>query len=578
MRLLPVAALVAATLAVPVAHAAPAGWTPRPATYGTAVDSDVVIPMSDGVRLNADVIRPAAADGTPAPGAFPVLVTQTPYNKNAPRLNFRSDYLVTRGYVQVIVDVRGTGGSEGTWRSFDTREQLDGGEVVRWAAAQPWSDGRIALHGTSYGAINQFFTAAREPGLVKAMFPIVPMSDAYRDVTVNGGAVNTSFIPTWLGLVTGTGLVPPTYTGTDPERAAAALGDHARGATEFQAGTVVSASTGGDNAFDGPFYRERSPIEIVDQVVAPAFVVGGWSDIFQRGEPLLYQRLRANGVPTRLLMGPWTHTTAGNGLPAGGVPSLDELELRWFDHFVLDRPDPGLHDDVPQVTYYRLGEERWTTATAWPPKGVTYTEFRLPGTAPDTLVPVPTAGACSRSTVQWSAGTAAGTPCDDDNRVTDAQGVTYDFPVTAPLTLAGPVSARLFVSSNARDALLTARLEDVAPDGTSTQLSAGWNVLSLRALDPARTEWDGDLAIRPYHPFTRQSALAIEADTPYEVWVEVFPTAAMVAPGHSLRLSVQAADAPHLTQPLPQAVDSAGAVLSVWHDAEHPSSVVVPVL
>src|SRR5258708_18335967 len=113
--------------------------------------------------------------------------------------------MVTRGYVQVIADVRGTGGSEGAWDSFGTREQLDGKEIVNWAAEQPWSNGNIGLHGTSYGAINQLFTAAQHPEGLKAIFPIVPMSDAYRDITGSGGQINTSFIPSWLGLVTALG-------------------------------------------------------------------------------------------------------------------------------------------------------------------------------------------------------------------------------------------------------------------------------------------------------------------------------------------------------------------------------------
>src|SRR5207248_11787512 len=60
----------------------------------------------------------------------------------------------------------------------------------------------------------------------------------------------------------------------------------------------------------GPFYRTRSPIEVIDKVRVPTFIVGGWYDLFQRGEPLLYQHLARNGVPTRLLMGPWYHTSA----------------------------------------------------------------------------------------------------------------------------------------------------------------------------------------------------------------------------------------------------------------------------
>ena len=110
-----------------------------------------------------------------------------------------------------MVDVRGTGGSQGSWDSFGPNEQRDGSEMVRWARTQPWSNGRIGGYGPSYMAITQLTTAARRPKGLKAIFPIVPMSDSYRDITFSGGQTNVSFIPLWLGLVTGTSLIPPAY-------------------------------------------------------------------------------------------------------------------------------------------------------------------------------------------------------------------------------------------------------------------------------------------------------------------------------------------------------------------------------
>ncbi|MGH3318688.1 MAG: CocE/NonD family hydrolase [Streptosporangiaceae bacterium] len=115
-----------------VARAA-SGWSPREAEYDIAVRrKDAEITMSDGVVLVADVLRPAGPDGRPASGRFPVVLTQTPYNKNLPEFNFRADTLVRRGYVQVIADVRGTGGSGGRWSAFGTREQRDGLELAAW--------------------------------------------------------------------------------------------------------------------------------------------------------------------------------------------------------------------------------------------------------------------------------------------------------------------------------------------------------------------------------------------------------------------------------------------------------------
>lgn len=590
MRRLSIAlVLILSTLAPLPGHAG--GWTARPADFPAVyVQRDVRVTMSDGVRLTVDVLRPADSSGAAVAGRFPVILTQTPYNKSV--LNFRSDYLITRGYVQVIADVRGTGGSEGVWDSFGTREQLDGAELVQWAASldRPWSNGSVGTHGTSYSAINQLFTAGHRPAGLKAAFTIVPMADAYRDITGSGGQVNTSFIPLWLGLVTSLALLPPTYAASDPVGAAHALASHIGGAINFQAGTVATATTGGDTSFDGPFYRQRSPIEVVDNVEVPTFFVGGFYDLFQRGTPMLYQRLRANGVATRLLMGPWYHITAGEGLAEAGLPTLDELELRWMDRYLRGDADDAMDDDVAPVTYMNLGEGAYKTASTWPPAPVTYSPLYLGGSStaglehgtlsatpgsspPDTMVWQPASGVCSGSVAQW---TASGAGCSD-SRLNAPGGLTYEYRAPARFNIAGPVAAKLYVSvANANDAFITARLEDVAPDGSVTPITAGWNLLSLRALDLSKTEMSGPHIIKPYHPFTRASALPVAGGQVYELQIEVFPTAVRIDRGHALRLSIQPSDAPHLTAPLTQAASLAGGVLSLYHDATYPSSITLP--
>jgi uncharacterized protein len=578
---------------------AASGWRPRPARYGVHVTSDVPISMSDGATLYANVYRPAKADGSPVRGRFPVILTQTPYNKNAPGLGFRNDYLVQRGYVQVVADVRGTGSSEGTWDSFGSREQRDGYELARWAHSKrrPWSNGRVGLWGGSYAAINQIFTAAQRPPGLKATFPLVPAGDVYRDVVASGGQIDAGFIPAWLGLVTATGLVPPAYTAVAPDQALVSLLQHVGGAAAFQLPMLVGAATGGDAAYDGPFYRRRSPLSVIDRVEVPTFVTGGHYDLFQRGEPMLYQRLRANGVPSRLLVGPWTHVQANPSPEMGGegADALNPLALRWFDRYVRGVRDRALGSDVKPVTYYEIGSARWRTAARWMPSSVHAATYRLDGdSAPgapgrlvrgrgsepgtDEVYPVPVAGLCSRSASQWTAGLTSGTQCDEDNRPNDLAGTSYE---TAPLKravhLLGPVNARLFVSTTARDGMLSVHVEDVAKDGTAERLTGGWQVLSHRALDRRRTvRLDGEV-IQPFHPFTRAAELPVETGKVMGVDVEVFPTGAVLKRGHRLRITVQAYDTPHLLPNARQSVDQLGGVISIHHSARYPSRLVVPV-
>jgi uncharacterized protein len=589
-------AVMAVGAAVFIPATAHADWTSydRPAQYGTVTDKDVPITMSDGVHLYADVIRPDK------PGRYPVMLEQTPYNKNLvdSSTSFGDNtYFAQRGYVVVIEDVRGTGSSEGQWQSFDDREQRDGFETVQWAASQPWSDGKVGLFGPSYMGLNQLLTAAQHPRGLKAIFPVVPMADAYRDITYSGGQLNTAFIPFWLGLVTGASLVPPSYAldgnPADLVRAVTELAGHASGVGGFQLSAVLSGITGGDLVYDGPYWKTRSPIEVLDKVNVPAFVVGGLHDLFQRGEPLVYERLKGH-VNTRLLMGPWTHVdgSVGKGLPGKGVPeSLSQIELRWFDHY-LKGMDTQI-GSIPKVTQWAWGDERFETQADWPdPRLAPTREYLRSGKqlsssapttneAPDQFLQNPVAGVCTESTTQWTAGLGGQIPCTDDNRTDEATsgGTSYTTaPLTNDLRLDGPMMADLWVSTSARDAVATLRVTDVAPDGSSTDLTDGWLAASFRKLDPTRSRYVNGQLLQPWHPFTRDSVLPVPAGQPMEMQVEIFPTNAVIAKGHSLRIDVEGGDFPHAMPPAPLFANELGGVVNVLHDPQHPSYIALPTL
>jgi putative CocE/NonD family hydrolase len=585
------AAIVAALTSVGTtpAHAASApAWTPydRPAQYAVAVDQHVSIPMSDGVLLNAVIRRPDA------PGRFPVIVTITPYNGTNGAISVDNDYLVQRGYVQVIVDVRGTGQSQGTWDDLGTREQRDGYEAVEWAAAQPWSNGIVGMWGASYMAISQLFTAAQQPPHLKAIFPIVPMSDSYRDMVFPGGQNNTGFIPLWLGLVSGGALVPPDYAldgnTADLARALGELGQHALNMPGFAANWELQ-NMAGNTAYDGPGWKTTSPLEVVDRIRVPTFVVGGEHDIFQRGEPLIYERLKKR-VPTRLLIGPWTHTegSSGAGLPADGVPSLDSIALRWFDQYLK-----GVQTNIsaiPNVTQYVLGAGRWETGTDWPDPSLFPSRLYLASgntldpapptipSTPDTFLQNPVSGVCTQSTSQWSAGLLAAVPCTTDNRLDEAtSGVSYTTaPLAQDLQFNGPLFADVWVSTTASDAVVTVRVTDVAPDGTSTELTDGWLAGSFRALDSSRSRFVNNQLMQPWHPFTQASILPVPAGEPIELPIEIFPTDALISAGHRLRLYVGPNDFPHAVPPVSQLTGSLGGVVQVVHDAQHASYLELP--
>jgi predicted acyl esterase len=563
-----------ARAAAPPPTTACAPYAPKPVASGETVRSDVAIPMSDGVVLKADVHLPAGVEGR-----VPTALTITGYGKSGPISTAAGGgSLVSHGYAAVIVDDRGTGASEGSWDSWDERTRADYREVLDWIVAQPWSDGRVGMTGTSYMGITSLFAAATGHPAVKGVFAVVPMADGYRDIVFGGGQLNTAFIPLWMGLVTGLG-----FTGGTP----GSVRDHVLGAAQFQVPTVLSSATGGDPAYDGPFWRQRSPIDAVDGIKAPTFVVGGLDDLFQRGEPLLYERL-AKRVDSRLLIGPWTHIAAGTGLPKDGVPSVDALRLQWFDQHVkgLD----ARTSCIPRVTQYVRGTDRYVSSPTWPvPRlraGRTYlradgTLTATKGSAAEggrTYVQAPVTGPCTRSTAQWLAGAIDRTPCATDDRLGEAGSLTWDSaPVKAATTINGPIEADLWVKTSGSDASVSVAVSDVAPDGTSRGLTNGLLLASRRATDASRSRMLGGQSIQPWHPFTRASVLPVVAGQPMLLPIEVFPTSATLLPGHRLRITVSPYDVPHALPPAPALLSSLGGVVTVLSDAAHASSVVLPI-
>jgi putative CocE/NonD family hydrolase len=589
------------------AVAAPAAWTPRPATYpATALRTNLLLPMSDGVQLRGDLILPAGADGVAAAGRFPVIVEITAYNKTVLRSGGAGiggadpAYLVKRGYAKLIVDARGTGTSPGTWQVFGPREQKDAGEIVTWAARQGWSNGSVGMVGPSYMGISQLFAAGQQPEGLKAIFPQVPSADVYRDVVGAGGQLDVGFMPLWLGLVNLTGLIP---SGEDGLIALQTILGHlttGTGAPTLE--LAVAAVAGGAQAYDGPYYRERSTLtQAVPHINVPTFLIGGEYDLFQRGTPMVYQALKDRGVPVKMILGPWNHLQGSSGADVGkaGYGTLAELQLRWFDHYVRGVADRTLDTDIADFTYYELGSGTWVRrdgyldsqrATTLRLSGSAIPALRpgklttgpaAEGTAP--LLPIPVSGLCTRSASQWTAGVTSllglqDSVCETDNTLNDHTGVVYETgPLTQDLRLLGPIGVRLYASSVTGDGMLSVHVSRVGTDGKVDRLSGGWQVMSLAALDRSRSRvLDGEV-IQPWHPYTKESQRVRAPGEVTPIDVEVFPTGAVIPAGQRLRISVNAFDVPHAAPHL-GVITSAASVITLHTSERYPSKVVLPTL
>lgn len=593
----------------PVAHADPA---PSGPAYDIVVERDVPVTMRDGRVLRADIHRPAVKDTDEvAPGEFPVILVQTPYGKSVgdSGLGAMNPYLVERGYIGVIVDVAGTGGSEGQSQLFGKSEALDGAELVAWAATLEGSDGNVGLLGGSYLGIDQVFTAAEvgPDSPLKAIFPIATASDPYRDLFVAGGVVNMT---SSLGLIAGYfGLrtfTPFAERMSDPPDALRLAIEHGLAGIPFELTTALHALLDTGRVHDSPYWQERAPQNVLDRVVendVSAYLVGGQYDVFQRGEPLLYSGLqnawagRSVWAPMepgqevtgkyQLLTGPWDH---GN---QGSTVDLDAIQLRWFDHW-LKGADNGVTDTATPLHVHEPGGATYSIAN-YPAETATHQRFHLQAdgsldrrtpTSSDAWAKVnykPVSLSCQRALVQWTAGLARDLyeRCKGLGQATKPQPGDAAWETSAlaeDLRIAGPIGLTLQARSNRPQTQFVVTLQSVAPDGTVTDLSAGALLGSARAIDPDRSwEVNGDGFALPYHPHTREAEQRVPVGEVTRHDIEIRPVFETVPAGHRLRVSVQTADTPHLLPSPLRTLDALGGQYQVQTNSVHPSFLELPV-
>ncbi len=615
------------------ASAAPgSSWRPGPERYGVGKLVDRPVTMADGTVLRADVYYPTTASGQRAPGKFPVALTQTPYGKGmagaAPGVGGQTGpnpYLVKHGYLNVVADVRGTGDSEGHFGLFDPVQDRDGVALVRWASRLPGSNGRVGLYGASYLGIDQLLTAAAasKNSPIKAIFPVVPGNDLYKDVATMGGLIDLEFDAFYLALTGGLNALGPIAEGLQNPAILAALLPaeiaHLQDLGTFDAAFAAQTISGGDAAYDGAYWQARNPVNVLQKIVdngIPAYLVGGEYDLFQRGEPLNFSGLqnawagrsvrapmsRTQPVTGRyqLLDGPFTHLS-------GATAALDPLMLEWFDTW-LKGVHTGMARTPTPLHYYDLGTKRWTEHARYPFEGTTARRYYFSparsGTAPlsindhslsrarpttaahDTLAWSPVGNPCGRPTDQWSAGVpslvlasvAPGAPCIDGDDTLGQLGIDRATYTTAPLrraaTIAGPIDVTVYATATTRETQWVAQVQDVAPDGTSVALTEGALLGSLRAVTEKGT-WrtpDGQIVL-PNHPYTRASARPVTPGAVTRYDIEVFPTYATIAPGHRIRITLSTADTPHLIPTLPALAALAGGIYQVQLSPAHPSAV-----
>jgi putative CocE/NonD family hydrolase len=580
------------------------GEAPRAGTYSAeqfAVKESRghKVRMRDGVRLSVDLYQPA--DG----GRFPGLLVHTPYNNNALGLMQRARWFARRGYAVVLSDVRGRYDSEGDWDPFDGKHKTDGHDVVEWMAKQPWCDGKVGMLGASYMGWTQWWTATQAPPALKAIVPEVAPPDQLRNAPYQEGVL-VGWTMDWAAMMAGR---------TSQTVAEGPYGGFTNARAQDLMLTPYLQLNERRGALDSPWFATwlRNNLSTAEywraiayqgkdqyaRVTVPSLNVTGWFDANFPGAPMNYQGMKQHGSTAaarrpRLVIGPWPHSF-NHGRKVGAfdygaeaVIDWDGYVCRWFDHF-LKGIDNGVLDDPP-VYVFVMGRNRWYRAKDWPLPQTRWTRYYLhsggkantldgdgslstkpPGDEPgDTYTYDP----AKPTLAPFKGGHLEEGAVDTRPAARGADVLVYTTPpLTDDVEVTGPVEARLYAATSARDTDWMVRLIDVQPDGYAALLCDG--VLRARCRDPERGG-----------AFMSDKLSAIEPGLVYEYTVRFWrATGNLFRKGHRIRVEISSSYYPYYLRNLNTGADNialeTSAVVArqkVEHNAAHPSHVILPVI
>jgi uncharacterized protein len=568
--------------------------------HDVTVEKDVAVPMRDGINLATDVYRPAAD------GVFPVILVRTPYRKEMNELQAR--YYARRGYVYVVQDCRGRFASPGTWEPF-VDESRDGYDAVEWAAAQPWSSGKVGMIGASYLGWVQWWAARDRPPHLATIIPNVSPPDPYFNIPYEYGCF---FL---VGAIWWADVLESEATG-DLSGAAMEKISEKKYATLLRHLPVIDLDQkvlGRKNPYwrkwlehpnNDAYWQSASFLDRLDSLDIPVFHQSGWFDGDGIGSKLNYLRMRSLGhTNQKLTLGPWGHTDTamrrigGRDFGEAAIIDLQRDYLRWFDRW-LKGVDNGI-DREPLVSIFVMGSNRWLQGPDYPLPGTQTTNLYLAGDGPAntskgrgrlTFEP-PAAGNPPDRCVydpfdptpdpkiyddpDEEAGEAEVTSVEERRRLKIAYHEKIDSersdilvyqtePLTAPLTIAGPVSAVLYAATSAKDTDWFVRMSEVDSTGGIFALVEG----KIRAR--FRTSFSKPEPVKP--------------DEICAYGLDLWQTGITIPAGSRLRVEVASASFPTFSRNLNTGghneteTEFVTARQTIYHDAAHPSHVVLPVI
>jgi putative CocE/NonD family hydrolase len=447
-------------------------WSLPPQRNFVAIERNVQVPMSDGTVLLADHYLPV----TSQPAA--TVLVRCPYGRGAPFSLLQAQLVAERGFHVLLQSCRGTFGSGGQFEPM-RREASDGQDTVAWLRGQSWFDGRLATFGASYLGFVQWALALDPPPELVAAVVVVGPHDFSRTAYRNGAFDLYNFL-SWSDLIVHQERVNPvsgvvrTVTADRRLRRALDRAPLTEGARDLLGTGAPWFETWLEHPqLTDPFWAPLQCGTALERISVPTLLIGGWQDLFLEQTIEQFGALAERGVPTRMLIGPWTHvdtaTKAGPAFAEG---------LAWLERHAGQVP--GEPATGHSVRYWVGGAREWREMATWPPDGQTPQRWYLgpdgtlspkepPDGTPatfryDPADPTPSVGG---AILALNAGVR-------DNRAVEQRPDVLVFtsePLGEPIEVIGDVTAELHVTRDNPNADLFVRLCDVDPPGDAKSRS-----------------------------------------------------------------------------------------------------------
>lgn len=560
--------------------------------YKIRMDLGVFVPMRDGVKLSSDFYFPDAE------GKFPAILIRTPYDNSTPLYDRYGKFYASRGYVVVIQDCRGRYDSEGEWYPF-VGEEYDGYDTIEWIAQQPWSNGKIGMTGVSYVGFVQWMAASETPPHLTCIFSYGSPSSIYGDTWFSFGTLYLMDAVTWAFLMDGRtnqNMGVNDWMNLRDHLPLISLDEFLGRKIDFWKDWLSHPH------YDG-YWAKQGLKGRYHKIIIPTVTVTGWYDDGQHGALENYSGIMREGTDhakknARLIIGYWRHggpyphtnnnyTKLGDfDFGADALLDLEAYELRWFDYWLK-----GFRNNImnePKVKLFVMGENKWRDAAEWPLPETKYTKYYFhsngpanteygegylnvtsPGEEPsdkyiyDPSDPVPS--------IRGGTGARGGVSSDPvDQRVNEKRMdvLCYTSEVLKEdIEVVGPVKIILYASSSAQDTDFCGKLVDVHPNG------AAYNVCYAAS---------GLITARFRESVEKPSFIA--PGKAYEYEIKLRPTGNVFKKGHRIRVEISSSDFPIFNRNLNAgkdpytSTDSVEAHQTIYHDKEHPSHIVLPII